>query len=64
MLCIQAVERGAGMDGQKITYTLIKHRLGDLFYRLVYVLVLMHSVDRCMLSIQSYNFSLLSEGGR
>ncbi|KAK9099739.1 hypothetical protein Scep_023169 [Stephania cephalantha] len=30
-----AVERGAGMDGQKITYTLIKHRLGDLFYRLV-----------------------------
>ncbi|KAK6160911.1 hypothetical protein DH2020_004292 [Rehmannia glutinosa] len=32
----QAVERGAGMDGQKITYTLIKHRLGDVFYRLVY----------------------------
>lgn len=32
---LQAVERGAGMDGQKITYTLIKHRLGDLFYRLV-----------------------------
>ncbi|KAG6763300.1 hypothetical protein POTOM_030714 [Populus tomentosa] len=32
---IQAVERGAGMDGQKITYSLIKHRLGDLFYRLV-----------------------------
>lgn len=23
------------MDGQKITYTLIKHRLGDLVYRLV-----------------------------
>uniref|UniRef100_A0A3Q7JAQ7 H(+)-transporting two-sector ATPase n=2 Tax=Mesangiospermae TaxID=1437183 RepID=A0A3Q7JAQ7_SOLLC len=34
-LANQAVERGAGMDGQKITYTLIKHRLGDLFYRLV-----------------------------
>ncbi|KAI3442561.1 uncharacterized protein J3R85_000755 [Psidium guajava] len=23
------------MDGQKITYSLVKHRLGDLFYRLV-----------------------------
>ncbi|KEH28525.1 V-type proton ATPase catalytic subunit A [Medicago truncatula] len=34
-LANQAVERGAGTDGQKITYTLIKHRLGDLFYRLV-----------------------------
>ncbi|PSS07234.1 V-type proton ATPase catalytic subunit A like [Actinidia chinensis var. chinensis] len=34
-LANQAVERGAGMDGQKITYSLIKHRLGDLFYRLV-----------------------------
>ncbi|KAF3672984.1 V-type proton ATPase catalytic subunit A [Capsicum annuum] len=34
-LANQAVERGAGMDGQKITYTIIKHRLGDLFYRLV-----------------------------
>uniref|UniRef100_A0A166EQ15 V-type proton ATPase catalytic subunit A n=1 Tax=Daucus carota subsp. sativus TaxID=79200 RepID=A0A166EQ15_DAUCS len=34
-LANQAVERGAGMDGQKISYTLIKHRLGDLFYRLV-----------------------------
>merc|ERR1711971_167691 len=33
-LANQAVERGAGMDGQKISYTLIKHRLGDLFYRL------------------------------
>ncbi|KAH6829363.1 vacuolar ATP synthase subunit A [Perilla frutescens var. hirtella] len=32
---VQAVERGAGMDGQKISYTLIKHRLGDLFYPLV-----------------------------
>ncbi|GKB34320.1 V-type proton ATPase catalytic subunit A, partial [Tanacetum coccineum] len=32
---VQSVERGAGMDGQKITYSLIKHRLGDLFYRLV-----------------------------
>ncbi|GKD17240.1 V-type proton ATPase catalytic subunit A [Tanacetum coccineum] len=30
-----SVERGARMDGQKITYSLIKHRLGDLFYRLV-----------------------------
>lgn len=34
-LANQAVEKGAGMDGQKITYSLIKHRLGDLFYRLV-----------------------------
>ncbi|KAF2309207.1 hypothetical protein GH714_001177 [Hevea brasiliensis] len=34
-LANQAVERAAGMDGQKITYSLIKHRLGDLFYRLV-----------------------------
>ncbi|RYR63904.1 hypothetical protein Ahy_A04g021649 isoform E [Arachis hypogaea] len=34
-LANQAVERGAGTDGQKITYTVIKHRLGDLFYRLV-----------------------------
>ncbi|KAI7985683.1 hypothetical protein LOK49_LG14G02287 [Camellia lanceoleosa] len=34
-LANQGVERGAGMDGQKITYSLIKHRLGDLFYRLV-----------------------------
>ena len=32
---VQAVERGAGSDGQKISYTLIKHRMGDLFYRLV-----------------------------
>ncbi|TKY47972.1 V-type proton ATPase catalytic subunit A [Spatholobus suberectus] len=31
----QAVERGASTDGQKITYSLIKHRLGDLFYCLV-----------------------------
>ncbi|CAH2036033.1 unnamed protein product, partial [Thlaspi arvense] len=30
-----SVEKAAGMDGQKITYTLIKHCLGDLFYRLV-----------------------------
>ena len=29
------MERGAGSDGQKITYSLIKLRLGDLFYRLV-----------------------------
>ncbi|KAK8572680.1 hypothetical protein V6N12_028727 [Hibiscus sabdariffa] len=34
-LANQAVEKAAGMDGQKITYSLIKHRLGDLFYRLV-----------------------------
>ncbi|XP_042478745.1 V-type proton ATPase catalytic subunit A-like [Macadamia integrifolia] len=34
-LANQAVERGAGMDGQKITYSLIKHKMGDLFYRLV-----------------------------
>ncbi|XP_043725712.1 V-type proton ATPase catalytic subunit A-like [Telopea speciosissima] len=34
-LANQAVERGAGMDGQKITYSLIKHKVGDLFYRLV-----------------------------
>lgn len=34
-MLMQAVERAAGMDGQKITYSLIKHRLGDLFYRLV-----------------------------
>ncbi|PIA43840.1 hypothetical protein AQUCO_01800111v1 [Aquilegia coerulea] len=38
-LANQAVERGAGMDGKKITYTLIKHRLGDLFYRLVCVII-------------------------
>ncbi|XP_062223940.1 V-type proton ATPase catalytic subunit A isoform X2 [Phragmites australis] len=34
-LANQAVERAAGVDGQKITYSVIKHRLGDLFYRLV-----------------------------
>ncbi|KAG2656373.1 hypothetical protein PVAP13_1KG078608 [Panicum virgatum] len=34
-LANQAVERAAGTDGQKITYSVIKHRLGDLFYRLV-----------------------------
>ncbi|GJM90345.1 hypothetical protein PR202_ga06616 [Eleusine coracana subsp. coracana] len=34
-LANQAVERAAGSDGQKITYSVIKHRLGDLFYRLV-----------------------------
>lgn len=32
---LQAVEKGAGLEGQKITYSVIKHRLGDLFYRLV-----------------------------
>ncbi|EEC81120.1 hypothetical protein OsI_23997 [Oryza sativa Indica Group] len=30
-----AVERAANADGQKITYSVIKHRMGDLFYRLV-----------------------------
>ena len=34
-LATQAVERAAGADGQKITYSVIKHRMGDLFYRLV-----------------------------
>ncbi|KAJ1375761.1 P-loop containing nucleoside triphosphate hydrolase, partial [Sesbania bispinosa] len=34
-LANQAVERGAGTDGQKITYSTSSHRLGDLFYRLV-----------------------------
>ncbi|CAN6163191.1 unnamed protein product [Urochloa humidicola] len=34
-LANQAVERAASADGQKITYSVIKHRLGDLFYRLV-----------------------------
>ncbi|XXG64402.1 hypothetical protein AAC387_Pa05g2366 [Persea americana] len=34
-LANQAVERGAGSDGQRITYNVIKSRLGDLFYRLV-----------------------------
>ncbi|GKC38801.1 V-type proton ATPase catalytic subunit A-like protein, partial [Tanacetum coccineum] len=33
-LANQSVEREAGMDGQKITYALIKRCLGDLFYRL------------------------------
>ncbi|KAJ8770845.1 hypothetical protein K2173_021760 [Erythroxylum novogranatense] len=32
---MRAVEKAADMDGQKITYSLIKHRLGDHFYRLV-----------------------------
>nr|ABK25861.1 unknown [Picea sitchensis] len=34
-LANQAVERGAGPDGQKITYNIIKQRLGDLIYKLV-----------------------------
>ncbi|KAG8038603.1 hypothetical protein GUJ93_ZPchr0255g33279 [Zizania palustris] len=34
-LANQAVERAASADGQKITYSVIKHRMGDLFYRLV-----------------------------
>ncbi|KMZ70414.1 hypothetical protein ZOSMA_1G03970 [Zostera marina] len=28
-------QRATTSDGQKITYSVIKHRLGDLFYRLV-----------------------------
>lgn len=39
-MTLQAVERAAGAEGQKITYNVIKQRLGDLIYRLVYVLVL------------------------
>ncbi|KAJ8628857.1 hypothetical protein MRB53_022180 [Persea americana] len=34
-LANQLVEKGAGSDGQKMTYNIIKQRLGDLFYRLV-----------------------------
>ncbi|KAJ8770229.1 hypothetical protein K2173_011765 [Erythroxylum novogranatense] len=34
-LANQAVEKAAGMDGQKITYSLIKQRVGGLFYCLV-----------------------------
>jgi V-type H+-transporting ATPase subunit A len=34
-LANQAVERAAGSEGQKITYTIIKQRLNDLIYRLV-----------------------------
>ncbi|KAL5200578.1 hypothetical protein ABZP36_021781 [Zizania latifolia] len=34
-LQFKAVERAANADGQKITYSVIKHRLGDLFCRLV-----------------------------
>ena len=32
-LATQAVERAAGGDGQKITYNIIKQRLGDLVYK-------------------------------
>jgi hypothetical protein len=32
---LQAVERAAGSEGQKITYNIIKQRLGDILYRLV-----------------------------
>lgn len=31
----QAVERAAGSEGQKITYNVIKQRLGDIIYKLV-----------------------------
>ncbi|CAM6021112.1 unnamed protein product [Sphagnum compactum] len=34
-LANQAVERAAGSEGQKITYNIIKQRLGDILYRLV-----------------------------
>eukprot|EP00271_Cylindrocystis_brebissonii_P014290 TRINITY_DN35601_c0_g1_i1.p1 TRINITY_DN35601_c0_g1~~TRINITY_DN35601_c0_g1_i1.p1 ORF type:complete len:621 (+),score=132.78 TRINITY_DN35601_c0_g1_i1:178-2040(+) len=34
-LATQAVERAAGTDGQKITYNIIKQRLGGLIYELV-----------------------------
>ena len=34
-LATQAVERAAGGDGQKITYNIIKQRLGDLIYKVV-----------------------------
>ncbi|KAJ8628863.1 hypothetical protein MRB53_022186 [Persea americana] len=34
-LANQLVEKGAGSDGQKMTYNIIKQQLGDLFYRLV-----------------------------
>eukprot|EP00249_Psilotum_nudum_P005197 c18658_g1_i1 orf=482-2353(+) len=34
-LANQAIERGAGTDGQRITYNIIRQRLGDLIYRLV-----------------------------
>ncbi|OAE26161.1 hypothetical protein AXG93_903s1220 [Marchantia polymorpha subsp. ruderalis] len=33
-LALQAVERAAGPDGQKVTYNIIKQRLGDIIYRL------------------------------
>ncbi|KAF7098304.1 hypothetical protein CFC21_100055 [Triticum aestivum] len=34
-LANQAVERAANADGHKITYAVVKSRMGDLFYRLV-----------------------------
>lgn len=34
---LQAVERAAGSEGQKITYNIIKQRLSDIIYRIVYV---------------------------
>ncbi|GBG60567.1 hypothetical protein CBR_g8589 [Chara braunii] len=34
-LAIQAVERAAGSDGQKVSYNIIRQRLNDIIYRLV-----------------------------
>ena len=47
---LQAVERGAGPDGQKINYNIIKQRLGDLIYRLVYALFTMAFIGYLCLS--------------
>jgi hypothetical protein len=35
MFGLQAVERAANAEGHKITYAVVKSRMGDLFYRLV-----------------------------
>lgn len=32
---VQAVERAAGPEGQRITYNIIKQRLNDIIYKLV-----------------------------
>lgn len=32
---VQAVERAAGPEGQRITYNIIKQRLNDVIYKLV-----------------------------
>jgi V-type H+-transporting ATPase subunit A len=34
-LATAAVEKGAGGEGQKVTYAVIRQRLGDLIYKLV-----------------------------